>query len=210
MSTAPTAVAEVADDIRSLADLTDDPCPAPGQWEDEDYLKLTDHINRLVEFTDGFVELLPMPSREHQNILGWLFEAFRHHIAGSGGTVAFAPMRLRIREGKFREPDLLFSRDANDPHLGSRYNEGADIVLEVVSPGGAKRDLVDKRSDYAEAKIPEYWIVDPRTETVTVLRLADGEYTEAGVFSRGTNATSCLVPDLACPVDELFDAASGY
>lgn len=200
----------MADDIRSLADRTGDPCPAPGQWEDETYLKLTDHINRLVELTDGFVELLPMPSREHQNMLGWLFEAFRRHVARAGGTVAFSPIRLRIREGKFREPDLVFSRDADDPRLGSRYDEGADIVLEVVSPGGARRDLVEKRIDYAEANIPEYWIVDPRDETVTVLRLVDGEYTMAEVFRRGANATSRLVPDLAVPVDDLFDSASGY
>ena len=71
MSAAPAAVAEVADDIRSLADLTGDPCPAPGQWEDETYLKLTDHINRLVELTDGFVELLPMPSREPLRMMSW-------------------------------------------------------------------------------------------------------------------------------------------
>ena len=210
MSAAPTAVAEVADDIRSLANRTGSSCPAPGQWEDEAYLKLTDHSNRLVELTDGFVELLPMPSREHQNMLGWLFEAFRRHIARDGGTVAFSPIRLRIRAGKFREPDLVFSRDADDPRLGSRYDEGADIVLEVVSPGGARRDLVEKRSDYAEANIPEYWIVDPRDESVTVLRLVDGKYTEAGVFRRGTNATSHLVPTLTVPVDDLFDATSRY
>lgn len=210
MSAAPTAVAEVADDIRSLASLTGDSCPAPGRWEDEAYLRLTDHINRLVELTDGFVELLPMPSREHQNMLGWLFEAFRRHVARAGGTVAFSPIRLRIREGKFREPDLVFSRDAHDPRLGSRYDEGADIVLEIVSPGGARRDRVEKRIDYAEANIPEYWIVDPRDETVTVLRLLAGEHKEAGVFRRGAKATSRLVPDLTFPVDDLFDAASGH
>lgn len=210
MSAAPTAVAAVADDIRSLADLAGGPCPAQGQWEDEAYLKLTDHINRLVELSDGFVELLPMPSREHQNILGWLFQAFRHHITGSGGTVAFAPIRLRIREGKFREPDLVFSQDADDPRLGSRYDDGADIVVEIVIPGGRRRDLVDKRLDYAEAGIPEYWIVDPRNETVTVLCLADGEYTEGEVFARGMNAVSSLVSELEISVDDLFDAAAGY
>jgi Uma2 family endonuclease len=108
--------------------------------------------------------------------------------------VAFSPIRLRIREGKFREPDLVFSRHADDPRLGSRDDDGADMVVEVVSPDGVARDFVDKRLDYAEDRIREYWIIDPRTETVTVLRLADDEYTQAGVYGRGMIASSALLP----------------
>jgi len=57
-------------------------------------------------------------------------------------------------------------------------------VLEVVSTGGRTRDLVDNRHDYAEVKIPEYWIVDPRSRTVTVLTLKpeQNQYVEAGVY----------------------------
>lgn len=69
---------------------------------------------------------------------------------------------------------------------------------------------MDKRLDYAEAGIPEYWIVDPRYETGTVLTLAGGEYAEAGAFARGTDAVSSFVPDLQVSVDDLFDAPSGY
>ena len=29
--------------------------PRQGAWSDEDYLRLTDCVNRLVEFTDGYV-----------------------------------------------------------------------------------------------------------------------------------------------------------
>ena len=64
-----------------------------------------------------------------------------------------------------------------------RFWLGADVVVEVVSPDDPGRDLVVKRADYAEAAIPEYWIVDPRVETVTVLTLAGGAYVEHGVFS---------------------------
>lgn len=209
MSVAPTALAEVQDDICSLP-LMDVPYRLPGNWDDEAYLTLTDSARRLVEMTDGVVELLPPPSIEHQHMLGWLFEAFRRYIARAGGNVVFSPVPLRIRARSYREPDLIFWRNAKDPRLEGRYLDGADIVVEVVSPSGAKRDLVDKRLDYAEAEIPEYWIVDPRNETVTVLSLDDREYAEAGVFGRGTNAVSALVSDLEVSVGDLFDAASGY
>ena len=209
MSAAPTALAEVADDICSLP-LMDVPYRLAGNWDDEAYLTLAESVRRLMEMTDGVVEVLPPPTIAQQHMLGWLFEAFRRPIADAGGMVVFSPVPLRIRVRNYREPDLIFWQNANDPRLEGTYLDGADLVVEVVSPGGAKRDLVDKRLDYAEAGIPEYWIVDPRYETVTVLTLAGGEYAEAGAFARGTDAVSSFVPDLQVSVGDLFDAASGY
>jgi Uma2 family endonuclease len=65
---------------------------------------------------------------------------------------------------------------------------------------------VEKRGDYAEAGIPEYWIVNPETETITVLRLEDTAYVDHGVFGRGTEAASALLPGFSVGVDAVFDA----
>ena len=122
----------------------------------------------------------------------------------------FAPLRLRIRQGKFREPDLLLVRDARDARSGDRFWTGADAVVEVVSPDGPERDLVHKRDDYAEAGIPEYWIVDPELETITVLELEDGGYVESGVYDRhAAQARSPVLPGFGADVGEVFDAAGG-
>ncbi len=117
-----------------------------------------------------------------------------------------APLRLRIRERRYREPDLLLVRDANDPRRQNRYWLGADLVLEVVSPDKGERDLTTKRGDYAEARIPEYWIVDPQSETITILRLAGDHYEEHGIFSRGARATSALLPNFVVDVAAALDA----
>lgn len=37
-----------------------------GTWTEEQYLKLSEHTNRLIEFTDGYIEVLPMPIERHQ------------------------------------------------------------------------------------------------------------------------------------------------
>jgi Uma2 family endonuclease len=96
---------------------------------------------------------------------------------------------------------------SGDSRGHSRYWDGADLALEVVSEDKPERDLVDKRGDYAEAKVPEYWIVNPKTETITVLRLGDNGYVEAGVHGRGDAAKSVLCPEFSVTVAEVFDAA---
>ena len=180
--------------------------PQQGDWSDEDYLWLTDHSNRLIEMTDGYLEVLPLPTDEHQGILGFLNDEFKG-FNGPRGVVRFAPLRLRLRARKFREPDLLLLLDRADPRRENRYWHGADLVLEVVSPDQPARDLVVKRRDYAQAGIPEYWIVNPLNQTIVVLTLQGTTYVEHGSFARGMAVTSVLLAGFSIAVDAVFDAA---
>lgn len=177
-----------------------------GTWTEEQYLRLTDYSRRLLEFTDGSIEVLSMPTDKHQVISRFVFLALLHAVGPQGGTVLYAPLRLQIREGKYREPDLLLVLDADDPRRQNAYWLGADLVVEVVSKDDPERDTRAKRADYAEAKIPEYWIVNPEDETLTVLRLEGQQYVEHGVFRRGDTATSVLLPGFGVQVDQVFDA----
>jgi Uma2 family endonuclease len=180
--------------------------PLQGLWTIEQYLAMTDHSRRLLEYTDGSIEVLPMPTDKHRVISRFLLFALFAFIERLGGTVLYAPLRLQIREGKFREPDLLLVRDADDPRRQNSYWLGADLVVEIVSPDDPERDTVEKRADYAEAGIPEYWIVHPDDETITVLTLRDGTYIEHGVFRRGEQAQSHLLSALSLSVDAVLDA----
>ncbi|MBM3223827.1 MAG: Uma2 family endonuclease [Candidatus Tectomicrobia bacterium] len=180
--------------------------PPQGQWSEEAYLWLTDHTTRLIEFTDGYLEVLPMPTDEHQTLVLWLYEMLVAFLRPRGGKVLVAPLRLKIRDGKYREPDLLLVRSAQDPRRQNRFWLGADVVVEVVSPDKPERDLIDKRNEYATAQIPEYWIVHPQRETITVLVLQGQAYNEHGMFGRGTMATSALLPGFCVSVDALLDA----
>jgi Uma2 family endonuclease len=193
---------------KEYRELIFDLLPAQGHWSEEDYLWLTDHTTRLVELTDGYLEPLPMPTDKHQEILQILFLLFVAYLKPMGGKVHFAALRLRIRDGKFREPDLLLVKNAKDPRRRNRFWFGADLALEVVSKDKPERDLVDKRHDYAEGKVPEYWIVNPQTETIMVLRLQDDAYLEHGVFRRGDTATSVILPGFSVNVAEVFDVDS--
>ena len=180
--------------------------PPQGAWSEADYLRLTDHCNRLIEFTDGCVQELPMPTFTHQAVLLALYHLFHDYLTPRGGVAIVAALRLRVREGKFREPDLLLLRDRSDPRCQDRYWLGADLVAEVVSPDDPDRDRVEKRGDYAEAGLPEYWIADPADETITVLGLEGGAYVELGVHGRGNAARSRLLDGFTAEVTAVFDA----
>ena len=177
--------------------------PPQGCWSEKDYLWLTDSCNRFIEYTDGCIEKLPMPTNTHQGALAYLNDLFRAYILPRG-VVRFSVLRLRIRARKFREPDLLLLQDAEDGRCQDRYWTGADLVVEVVSPDDPDRDYITKRTDYAEAGIPEYWIVDPQQSLITVLTLAGETYTEHGEFHPGDTATSALLPNFTADVTKVL------
>lgn len=175
-----------------------------GLWTESQYLRLSGQLNHLVEFTDGRIEMLPMPTSRHQLILLRLYERFKAALGAGGGPVLVAPLRLRIRQGKFREPDLLMLFRREDQRFQEAYWLGADLVAEVVSADDPRRDLEDKMRDYAEAGIPEYWIVNPLDDSITVWVLEDGAYRLHGLFGRGQTARARGLPDFGLDVDEVF------
>ena len=92
MATAPNLTTSVPS-AQQWKDVLEEILPPQGRWSEEEYLVLTDHRNRLVEFTDGFLEILPMPTDKHQSVLKFLFLAFYGFVEPRGGKVHFAPLR---------------------------------------------------------------------------------------------------------------------
>jgi Uma2 family endonuclease len=183
--------------------------PLQGQWSQEEYLSLTDSTNWLVEYTEGKIEVLPMPSIEHQLISQFLFLALYSFVNSRKlGQVLYSPTRVYVEPERYREPDIVFNFTANHAKSGKRYYQGADLVMEIVSDDdkSRERDLERKPEDYALGGIPEYWIVDPQLKSITVLVLRGKAYEARGVFAEGSLATSELLDGFAVNVVEVFEA----
>jgi Uma2 family endonuclease len=179
--------------------------PAQGFWADEDYLFLPG--NHLVELTNGTVDVLAMPTTSHQQLLGWLYLSLHRYVQETNvGVVLVAPLPVRLSPGVFREPDLLLMFKHNLHRIHSQYWDGADLVMEVVSPDDPIRDLETKRREYAQAGIPEYWLVNPLEETITVFTLPKNAsaYAIHGVYDRSSVAESVLLPGFTVDVDACF------
>ena len=180
--------------------------PAQGHWSEEEYLALD--TNHYVEFSQGQLEVLPMPSFSHQRIVAFLYRLLFDYVEKHRfGVVMFAPLRIQLWTGKFREPDVVFMAAGHADRLGEKFWEGADLVMEVVSPDDPERDKVIKRREYARAGIPEYWIVDPTNASITVLTLRGQDYALHGEFVAGEPATSVLLNGLAVEVATVFGEA---
>src|SRR5215212_6946120 len=132
--------------------------PNQGEWSEEDYLALD--TNYLVEFTNGYVEVLPMPTIPHQQIVLFLYRMLWAFAKERKlGEVLAAPLRVRLRPRKYREPDVVFMFAEKLAEQSIQYWENIDPVMEVVSPNDPSRDYEKKRKDYAQVGIAEYWIV---------------------------------------------------
>jgi Uma2 family endonuclease len=181
--------------------------PAQGHWSEEEYLALD--TNHLIEFSHGQLEVLPMPTFSHQRLVALLYRLILGFVEERGlGVVMFAPLRIQLWSGKYREPDIVFMAAEHADMLGEQFWRGADLVMEVVSPDDPRRDTVTKRREYAQAGIPEYWIVDPAGASITVLTLSGQEYALHGEFVAAETATSLLLEGFTVDVDSVHSEAS--
>ena len=178
--------------------------PPQGHWTEASYLAMRRRTGsmRLIELVDGRLEFPPMPTKYHQAVAGWLNELLRNSVLHRGlGEVYMAPYRVRV-PGRFREPDVVVILARNAAHAHDSHADRADLVVEVLSPDDSDRDLVVKRTEYAAAGAPEYWIADPQVDfrTLTVLTLEGDSYREHGAFGEGATAGSVLLPGVTLDV----------
>jgi Uma2 family endonuclease len=181
--------------------------PEQGYWEESDYLELTQGSNRMVELSDGSLTVLPMPTTTHQLIVQYLVLSLFNFSSGAHlGTALSAPLRVRLWKGTFREPDVVFMLAEQVERMGEDFWDGADLVMEVVSGSARdrKRDLVTNRREYAIAGIAEYWIIDPRSKQITVLKRRGKSYVLHGEGEQGDQVSSALLKGFAVDVNAVF------
>ena len=157
-----------------------------------------------VDLIGGEAFVTPAPDRDHQsalrNFLALILAALR---ANPSGEVWFAPYDVRLSEHDVVQPDLLYLAKERLSLSTQRGVLGPpDLVVEALSPATRDLDLGARRDLYERSGVREYWVLDPRAETVTLLRLADGSFAEAA--SEGGLLCSAVVPGLAVDPADVF------
>lgn len=176
-----------------------------------EYLQYEDNSEELYELFNGELVEMPPESGFNYQIANRLFFVFAlmlgtDRVRGHG-------LELETRgEPKNRYPDLTIIREEHIQLLSKRNTilltmPSPLLVIEVVSPGEIQkeRDYIAKRSQYQDCEIPEYWIVDPQTQTILVLELQGNIYTTIGTFSNNDLVKSPLFSQLNLKVSEVFN-----
>jgi Uma2 family endonuclease len=97
---------------------------------------------------------------------------------------------------------------AEHRHRIHDYWDGADLVMEVVSPTKPEHDRETKRHEYAQGGISEYWIVDVLKQQIQVFVLQEKSYRLDGEFGPGMQAISAYLPGFSVPVDQVMALAA--
>jgi len=120
---------------------------------------------------------------------------------------------LQPKDAANRYPDLVILRPEHLELMERRLTITLDmpppqLVVEVVSPGKTNRDrdYINKRSQYAAIGVPEYWLVDPKAQTVMVLELEGDDYREIGTFQGITPIVSPTLPALTLSAEQVFQS----
>ena len=172
----------------------------------EEFRELPDDGKRY-ELIRGEVHLTPSPATKHQltlfNLSGSLFVYSKRSPVG---VVAVAPLDVRLSHDTAVQPDLIFVSNARANIIRENYIDGApDLVVEILSPSTAAHDRATKLTLYAEAGVPEVWLLDPNAKTVEVLKLQGRKYVLDAALAGDQKLTSSQFPGWELPLIDLFD-----
>ena len=110
---------------------------------------------------------------------------------------------IRLTDFSEPEPDISLIKDAEQ--LTDVPSSAATILAIEVADSTLDRDRSIKQKIYANAKIPEYWIVNLPEDVVEVYRTPAGdEYQEVKVLTRHESISPLLLPDLLLSADKIL------
>jgi len=177
----------------------------------EQYLTYDDGTDNHYELVDGLMVLMNPPRIEHFLITKFLEQQLDTEIQRlSLPWLTFRETGVRTGYNKSRLTDLcVVTHEQAKELLGQSavFQTPPRLIVEVVSPDSIVRDYRYKRSEYAVLEVPEYWIVDPLAEKVTILLWEEGLYEETGFLGTQTIASPTF-PDLSLTVDQILAAGS--
>ncbi len=176
----------------------------------EEYLAFDDGTDRRYELYEGQLVAVPTESDLNDRIAAFLYAYFLQLGIPYFRLSMKAQIAVSGKLANARQPNLMvLSEESAIALKGAKQRlithdmPPPALVVEVVSPGQETCDTRFKRTEYAGRHIPEYWIVDPLAQKITVLEWVDGLYEEQ-VFHGDEAIASRLFPDVTLTVTQVL------
>ncbi len=179
--------------------------PPQGQWTYADYAALTAE-GEYFEIINGvvYMSLAPNLGRQGSN-LRILIQLYDYIEKPGLGRVFGAPVDVELAPKIVVQPDVVVVLKENLDILHPSHIIGRpDLVVEIISPSTAGYDRRVKQDMYSQYGIPEYWIADPASKTVELLRLDGAAYVSQGVYQGQAQLPTRIIPSFPVAVAEFF------
>ncbi|SHT60095.1 Uncharacterized protein conserved in cyanobacteria [Mycobacteroides abscessus subsp. abscessus] len=180
----------------------------------DEFYKLRENSDQIIEYIDGVIFMSPSPSTKHQRISGRLHAQLFQLLDGSECEVFHAPFDVELANEKMDGtkiviPDLSVICDKNGFHE-EKYVGVPSIIIEIVSPSNQSHDLVFKLNLYMQYGVKEYWIVNPILNTVQVYTLDDKkQYRLHDIAKDKGRIHSTILAKFIVDVEKIFSEARG-
>ena len=138
------------------------------RWTLDELHSLPDDGNKY-ELVRGELFVTPAPTGQHESILAALSARLTPYVVANGLGLVYHPRAVLRFEDSEVEPDLMVRQPWRHANTDWETAPLPSLIVEVLSPSTRNRDRKQKRTFYADARVPEYWIVDPEQKTVTVI-----------------------------------------
>ena len=136
----------------------------------QEFLDFEGEETEWYEWVDGELVVTPAAGTPHQLVAGRLGHELLRLGDEAGHGMTLPQILFRTSSSSARIPDFVFiGREKLPlPREGKDLTVPPDLVVEILSPSTAARDLREKRDEYRAAGVPSYWIVDAEVRSVTV------------------------------------------
>jgi Uma2 family endonuclease len=166
-----------------------------------------------VELIKGKIfKMSPAPSRMHQEISRNIFLKVGVFLQDQLCKVYSAPFDVRFpKESKadrdvytVLQPDICVVCDKSK--LDDRGCIGApDLIVEILSPGNTKVELLHKYQVYQEFGVKEYWVVSQSDQSILIYTLNEhGKFQPSKIFTLSEKITSTVLPGFELALDDVF------
>jgi len=148
--------------------------------------------------------MAPAPSTKHQSVGARLYSRLERGLEGKPCKPFIAPTDVKLSDLDVVQPDILVVCDS--ARITPTHIEGApEVVIEVLSPATAAKDLRQKKTLYERAGVREYLVIDPLEEYAIRFLLGTGGFDKGTVFATDELLVIVTLEDLEIPLWEVFE-----
>lgn len=175
----------------------------------EEYFKIRESSEELLEYIDGYVYMSPSPTTKHQRISGNLYFEMRSFLKEKSCEVFHAPYDIELRNEEINGtkiviPDLAVICDKTG-FTDQRYIGVPALVVEILSPSNQTHDLITKLNLYMNYGVKEYWIANPMLNSMMIYTLNDnGMYEQHDLKVEEGFVTSRVLEGFCVDIGKVF------